>query len=98
MALPAIGDGEQVGDGNTGEVLNVGRSGQSVQFGGATTTLMGFYGETPTAQPSAITAVATTAATSTTNAYGYTTAAQADAIVTAVNDIITKLQTLGLTA
>lgn len=67
-------------------------------FGAATTSLISFYGVTPVVQPSAVTAVNTTAATSTTNAYGYTTAAQADAIITAVNLIITRLQTLGLTA
>ena len=50
MALPKIGDGEQVGDGNTGEVLNVGRTGQSLQFGGAASTTIGFYGATPVVQ------------------------------------------------
>lgn len=97
MALPGIGDGEQIGDGNLDETLNVGRAGQPVQVAGSSGTL-GFFGESPVSQQSAITAVATTSATSTTNAYGYTTAAQADGIVTAVNDIITKLQNLGLTA
>ena len=53
MALPKIGDGEQVGDGNTGEVLNVGRSGQSLQIGGAATTTIGVYGATPVAQRAA---------------------------------------------
>ena len=42
--------------------------------------------------------VTTTAATSTTNAYGYTTAAQADAIVTAVNACSAALRTLGIVA
>jgi hypothetical protein len=53
MALPKIGDGEQVGDGNTGEVLNVGRSGQSLQIGGASTTTIGVYGATPVVQRAA---------------------------------------------
>lgn len=68
-------------------------------IGGASTDKIGFYGlTTPIVQPSAVTSVTTTAATSTTNAYGYTTAAQADAIVTAVNAIITNLAALGLQA
>ena len=53
MALPKIGDGEQVGDGNTGEVLNVGRTGQSLQIGGASTTTIGVYGVTPVVQRAA---------------------------------------------
>ena len=70
-----------------------------VNFGSASTDKLGFYGlATPVTQPTAITSVTTTAATSTTNAYGYTTAAQADAIVTAVNALITKLASTGLIA
>lgn len=69
-----------------------------IVLGQSSTDLIAFYGATPVARPAAITAVNTAAATSTTNAYGYTTSTQADAIVTAVNSIITKLQTLGLTA
>lgn len=65
---------------------------------GATGGTLGFFGTTPVTQPTVVAAVTTTGATSTTNAYGYTTAAQADAIVTAINDINTRLQTLGLFA
>lgn len=60
MALPKIGDGEQVGDGNTGEVLNVGRSGQSLQLGGAASTTVGFYGATPVVQRATATTHTTT--------------------------------------
>ena len=67
-------------------------------FGSASTDKLGFYGlTTPIVQPTKATAVTTTSATSTTNAYGYTTDAQADAIVTAINAIITNLSALGLT-
>lgn len=66
-------------------------------LGGASTDKIGFYGSAAT-QPALITAVATTAATSTTNAYGYTTAAQADAIVASLNAAIAALKTLGLVA
>lgn len=60
MALPQIGDGEQIGDGNTGEVLNVGRSGQSLQLGGAASTTVGFYGATPVVQRATATTHTTT--------------------------------------
>ena len=59
---------------------------------------VGFFGKTPIVRPSAVTAVATTASTSTSSAFGYTTSAQAEAIVTAINTLITRLQDLGLTA
>ena len=72
--------------------------GAPVRLGNATTDTIGFYGTLGVAQASAITSVATTAATSTTNAYGYSTSTQADAIVTAVNAIITALSNLGITA
>lgn len=41
MALPKIGDGEQVGDGNVGETLVVGASGQPVTVGTANTMTVG---------------------------------------------------------
>lgn len=69
-----------------------------IVLGQSATDKIGFYGVTTVVQPAAVTAVTTTGSSSTTNAYGYTTAAQADAIVTAVNLLITRLQTLGLTA
>lgn len=67
-------------------------------WGGSASDKIALYGEVPVVQASAITAVSTTAATSTTNAYGYTTAAQADAIVTAVNSLITAVKNFGITA
>lgn len=67
-------------------------------IGGASTDLVGFYGETPVDQAAAITTVTTDAATSTTNAWGYSTSTQADAIVTAVNAIIAALAGIGITA
>lgn len=58
------------------------------KFGTGTTQKMGFYNATPIAQRSgaAQAAVATTAATNVAP-FGYTTAAQADAIVTLVNEL-----------
>jgi UDP-N-acetyl-D-mannosaminuronic acid transferase (WecB/TagA/CpsF family) len=69
-----------------------------VCMGRAAADKIGFYGTTPVIQASTFTAVATTGSTSTTNAFGFTTAAQADAIVTAVNAIITCLENVGLAA
>lgn len=71
--------------------------------GGAPATMgtpagtIGFYGVAGVVQQTKATAVTTTGASSTTNAYGYTTAAQADAIVTAVNAIIVQLTNVALT-
>ena len=68
-------------------------------IGGASTDLVGFYGlTTPIAQGAAVTTVTTTGATSTTNAYGFTTAAQADAVITSLNAIIARVQAIGITA
>lgn len=56
----------------------------------------GFFGlAAAVTQPTGATAVATTASTTTTP-YGFTTAAQADAIVAAVNQFRTILNSLGL--
>ena len=71
--------------------------GSPAQIGASATSLVGFWGTTPVVQPTKATAVTTTASSSTTNAYGYTTAAQADAIVTAINAIIANGTATGLT-
>lgn len=83
MALPKIGDGEQLGDGNTNETLNLGRAGSTVQVAG-TSGLIGFYGATPVAKGAAVTTLVTTPT--------------ATDIATAVNSIISRLQTVGLIA
>lgn len=79
---------KQLSDGNPDGVV----------LGQDSSDLIAFYGAAPIAQPAAVTSVTTTGASSTTNAYGYTTAAQADAIVTAVNAVVSKLALLGLIA
>lgn len=84
MALPKVGDGYQVGDGNLDEVLNIGRAGSSVQLGFAATGKVGFYGATPVVQGAAVTTLATTPT--------------ATDIATAVNSIITRLKTVGIIA
>ena len=67
------------------------------KIGTATTQKLGFWNATPVVQPSAAAqaAVATTAATNTTP-YGYSTAAQADGIITLLNEIRTVLVNTGL--
>jgi len=81
--------GEVLGNGNS-DGTNFGRSDDKI----------GFYGlASPIAQPTGATAVATTAAvSSTTTIYGYSTSTQADAIVTALNATIANLKALGLVA
>lgn len=74
----------------------VGGGGALAKIGNTTTDVISFYGVTGAAQAAKITAVATTASSSTTNAFGYTTSTQADAIVTAVNSLITACTNVGL--
>ena len=50
---PKIGDGQQMGDGNVEETLNVGRGGQPVQMQPVATGKVGFYGTTPITQRTA---------------------------------------------
>jgi len=68
-----------------------------VSVGGATTDLVSFYGVTPIAQRSgsAQTAVTTTAATTSTP-FGFSTATQANAIVTLVNELRAALVAIGV--
>lgn len=65
-------------------------------FGQTSSSLIGFYGTAPKDRPAAVTALVTTASTSTSSAFGYTTSTQCEAVTTAVNDIIARLQELGL--
>ena len=65
-------------------------------IGNSATEKIGFYGTTPVVQAAAVTSVTTTAATSTTNAYGFTTAAQADAVVASLNAIQVALTNIGI--
>lgn len=97
MALPKIGDGEQIGDGNVNEVLNVGRSGQSLQVGGAATTLVGFYGATPVAQ-SAFVATQSINALSVSGVIGFTSSTSLSSVVGKINSIIDLLIAKGLMA
>lgn len=80
---------KQLSDGNANGTI----------LGQSASDLIGFYGlTTGVAQSALITSVTTTGAGSDTNAYGYSTAAQADAIVASLNAVIAYLKTLGFVA
>lgn len=99
MALPSVGDGYQVGDGNTNETMNVGRSGVPVQFGGEATAELGFFGSTPVDQPASASqaAIASTAAVSiSATQWGFSTSAQATGVINLLTEIRTALVDLGL--
>lgn len=96
MALPAIGDGEQVGDGNTGETLNVGRSGQTVKVQPSSSGSLSFYGATATAQPASAAQAALTLVTGLSNGFGFTTTTAFSAFVAQVENIRASLVALGL--
>lgn len=93
----------QVGDGNTSETLNVGRSGEPVQIGGTAATTIGMYGATPVVQRATAashTTIATTVVVSTTgaNMWGFTTSSQGNAVLAAVAEIQATLVALGIWA
>ena len=106
MALPAIGDGEQIGDGNLNETLNVGRAGQPLQLGGSASALVGAYGATPVVQRATAashTTIATSVAVSTlttgsASTWGYSTSTQANQVTAAVAEIQATLVALGIWA
>lgn len=95
MALPQIGDGEQVGDGNTNEVMNVGRTGQSIQIGGSAATLVGFHGSSPVDQAAVVATVSTGTLQS---GFGFSTSAQMVTALGAINSILDCLKEKGLMA
>ena len=72
--------------------------GDGTVFGQTSSSIQGFWGSVTNQRPANIAAVTTTASTSTSSAFGYTTSAQAEAIVTAVNLIITALVATGFIA
>ncbi|MCK9361681.1 hypothetical protein M0Q28_05690 [Patescibacteria group bacterium] len=70
-----------------------------IVIGQAAASLVGFYGATPVAQTASTggAAVATTAAISTTTTkWGFSTSTQANDLVTMVNDLYSKLVSLGI--
>lgn len=68
------------------------------RLGQSASDLVAFHGVTPVAQASAITSLATTAVVTACGVFGFSSAAQASGLVTAVNAIIVALNAKGLTA
>ena len=90
MALPKIGDGEQLGDGNIGETLYLGKSSlQPVAFFGAT-------GSTQPSSASQAAAISTAPVSISATQWGFTSSAQALSIITLLNQIRTDLVSLGI--
>jgi hypothetical protein len=67
------------------------------QIGQSATEKVACYGATPAVQAAVVAAAATTVALST-SSFGFSTAAQADAIVTGLNSVITALKNFGIIA
>jgi hypothetical protein len=87
MAIPAVGDGYQVGDGNRDELMIIGAGTRSVRLA-TSTGKVGFYGTTPI---SLRTAAIATSAVATASSADVTTALKG-----AVIDIMNTLAALGL--
>jgi hypothetical protein len=68
------------------------------RFGQSATDLISFYGAVPVARGAGVTTVVTTApvASSSSSAWCYSSSAQALAIITAVNALITRFNAYGL--
>ena len=103
MALPSIGDGEQIGDGNLNESLIIGRATQPVKLQNSAAGTLGLYGATPVVQRATAashTTIATTVVVSTTgsNMWGFTTSSQGNAVLAAVAEIQATLVALGIWA
>lgn len=79
------------------ELTNANDDGSRV--GQSASDKIAFFGAPPVIQQTAATAVGTaSAATGGSTIYGFATSTQADAIVTAVNQLITNMANLGLDA
>lgn len=68
----------------------------NVAVGDAATDTVGFYGAVPVVQPSVLAAITTTQPTAT--VFGFTTTAQFNLLIAAVNTLIADMKTLGLMA
>lgn len=76
---------------STLNVNNVTAGPDGLQLAPDTDDLLGFFGKTPVGRAATIASVAVTGATNTTP-YGFTTAAQANAIVTSLNACLVALK------
>lgn len=89
MALPNTAPTYQYLDGAMGD---------GTIFGQTSSSIIGFWGSVTNQRPANIAQLSTTASTSTSSAFGYTTSTQCEAITTAVNAILTALTTTGFIA
>lgn len=85
----------QIGDGNTNDTLNVGRSGEAVQIGGTAATLVAFHGAAPVDQAAFIATIAKVAVT---GGVGWSTSAEFSAFQASINSILALLNEKGLMA
>lgn len=97
MALPKIGDGEQVGDGNRDERLVVGAGTQPVQVGNSTSGTVAFFGGTPASRGSFVSTQSINAL-SVSGVVGFTSSTSLSSVVEKLNSIAALLASLGLTA
>lgn len=79
---------------NTSQVPN--NLGNGTQVGASASSLVGFYGATPVAQPASGGTACTTTAATTTSPWGFATSTQANAVITLANSLQSVLVTLGL--
>lgn len=89
----------QVGDGNSGETMNVGRAGVPVQFGGTNSATLGFYGATPVAQPAATNqaiSISTAAVSISATQWAFASSAQATGIATLLYEVRAALVSTGI--
>lgn len=89
MALPQVAPTYQFLDGTFGD---------GTIFGQTSSSVIGFWGSVTNKRPANIAALVTTASTSTSSAFGWTTSTQAEAITTAVNAILVALIATGFIA
>lgn len=75
-----------------------GAFGDGASFGQTSSSIIGFWGSVTNQRPANIAQLSTTASTSTSSAFGYTTSTQCEAVTTAVNAILTALTTSGFIA
>lgn len=81
----------------TSNLVEVVESPDGYRVGQSASSKVGFYGATPVAQrASASQAAVTTTAATTTSPWGFSTSAQADGIVTLVNELRAALVAAGL--
>lgn len=86
----------QVGDGNTNETIQIGRSGQPLQIGGTAATTVGFFAATPVAQQAGAAQAAMTLTTGTAGGIGFVNTTGFTDLIAQVEEIRASLVAYGL--